>query len=709
MLKTKFSKSVEIGEKTLTLQAGGFAGQTDAAVLGQYGDTMVLVTVVSAAAREGIDYFPLSIEYVERLYAGGRIKGSRWVKREGRPSDEAILKGRIIDRSIRPLFPMDYKNEVQVVITILSVDLENDPDVLSLITTSAALMLSSVPWNGPVGAVRVGLKEGTYFTNPINADLAFSELEFVVASTKEKVLMIEGQGHESSNEAVEGAVEYAKKEAAKVIDFINDFVKEAGVKEKQKYEAGKIDPELKKAIEKKTKDQLEPLMKKELDYNELAAALIEEFKDYDKNLVAATFEKVVEEATKALLISGKRPDGRGVDEIRKLNMEVGILPRTHGSAIFTRGQTQVLNVTTLGAPSLEQLIESAEGEESKRFIHHYSMPPYSSGETGRFGTPSRREIGHGALVERALEPVIPSADKFPYTIRLVSEVLSSNGSTSMASTCSSSLSLMDAGVPIKAHVAGIAMGLITDKDKFTILTDIAGIEDHSGEMDFKVAGTSEGITAVQLDVKNDGLTNEMIKETLSRAKVARLFILEKMNACISQPREKVSQYAPKVVVIHIPVEKIGEVIGPGGKMIRRIIEETGCNVEVEDDGSVNVSGTNEEGVKKAIATIEGLTREVKPGEEFEGTVKRVQPFGAFVEIMPGKEGLVHVSQMSTEFVDDPGKLVSVGQKVKVRVTEIDELHRINLSMLFGDDIKKAKPREFRPPRKDFDQPRRPHW
>lgn len=713
------SKSIEIGGRTLTLQIGGFAEQANAAIFGRYGDTMVLVTVVSAKAREGLDYFPLSVEYVERLYAGGRIKGSRWVKREGRPSDDAILKGRIIDRSIRPLFPKDYKNEVQIAVTILSVDMQNDPDVLSLITTSAALMVSSVPWNGPIGAIRVGFKEGTYFVNPVNGEAEFSEMDFVISGTKEKVLMIEGQGKQSSEDSVLGAIKFGKAEYAKIIDFINDFSKEVGGKEKQQFVVAEVDSELKQEIIKYSKDSIEGLMKKDLDYDEFVTAMIEHFADFDKVLVASTFEKIFEEKTKELLISGKRPDGRKVDEVRPLDMVVGVLPRTHGSGIFTRGQTQVLTVTTLGAPSLEQLIESAEGEESKRFIHHYSMPPYSSGETGRFGTPSRREIGHGALAERALEPVIPSDEKFPYTIRLVSEVLSSNGSTSMASTCCSSLSLMDAGVPILAPVAGIAMGLISDKDKHLVLTDIAGIEDHSGEMDFKVAGTVTGITAVQLDVKNDGLTDEIISETLDRAKQARLFILEKMTACLPVAREKLSQYAPKVAVLHVPVEKIGEVIGPGGRMIRKIIEESGAAVEIEDDGTVNISGTSEEGVNKAIATVEGLTHEVKPGEEYEGIVKRIQPFGIFVEILPGKEGLVHVSQMSTDFVDDPSKIVTLGQTVKVRVSEIDELRRINLSMLFGADAEN-KPRTPRPPRdnngggfrrggSDFNGPRRPHW
>lgn len=708
----KISQSIEIGGRLLTLQTGDFAGQADAAVLGRYGDTMVLVTVVSSPAKESLDYFPLDVEYVERLYAGGRIKGSRWVKREGRPSDEAVLKGRGIDRSIRPLFPADYRNEVQVAVTILSVDLENDPDVLSLITTSAALTLSSVPWGGPLGAIRVGFKEGSYFTNPVNGEIEYSEMNLVVAATDQKVVMIEGSARQVSEETILGAVEYAKAESRKIIEFIKGLAQEVG-KEKQKFIKKEIDEGLKREIAKLAKDSLPGLIKGEKDYNEFVAGLIEHFPEQEKEVVAVVFERVFEEKAKELLLLGKRPDGRETDQIRPLSMSVSLLPRTHGSAIFSRGETQVLTVTTLGAPSLEQLIESAEGEETKRFIHHYSMPPYSSGETGRFGSPSRREIGHGALAERALEPVIPPGEKFPYTIRLVSEVLSSNGSTSMASVCCSSLSLMDSGVPILAPVAGIAMGLVTDKDKFLVLTDIAGIEDHCGEMDFKVAGTINGITMVQLDVKNDGLVKEVTEQALAGAKKARLFILEQMLQCLPSSREKISQYAPKVAVLHVPVEKIGEVIGPGGRMIRKIIEETGCSVEIEDDGTVNISGTSEEVVQKAIATVEALTHEIKPGEEFEGVVKRIQPFGAFVEILPGKDGLVHVSQMSTEYVDDPGKIVSVGQSVKVRVIEIDELKRVNLSMLFGEDA--LKPRVFRPkteprfpPRKDFG-PRRPRW
>lgn len=696
---TKISKSMEIGGRTLTLETGGFAGQTNAAILASYGETMVLVTVVAAKPKADLGYFPLDVEYVERLYAGGRIKGSRWVKREGRPSDDAVLKGRLIDRSIRPLFPEGYFDEVQVATTILSVDLENDPEVLSLIATSAALSISDIPWGGPVAAVRVGLKDGTFFTNPNPEELRYSDLDLIVSASKELVVMLEGGGKQVPEKQIVDAVEYARDECSKIIDFIADFAKQAG-KPKKAFTKEEFDTELKKEVEKAVKGIF-------LD-EEKEQAILEKFDDKQKTEAGKILEVIAAKQTKEMLLKGERPDGRKVDEVRQLNMEVGLLPRTHGSAIFTRGETQVLNVATLGSPSLQQLIESAEGEESKRFIHHYSMPPYSSGETGRFGTASRREIGHGALAERALEPVIPPSEKFPYTIRLVSEVLSSNGSTSMASTCASTLSLMDAGVPIIAPVAGIAMGLVTEKDKFVILTDIAGVEDHYGEMDFKVTGTKDGVTAIQMDVKNLGINKEMLKAALEGAKKARGFILDKINACLPSPREKISQYAPKVVILQVPVDKIGEVIGPGGRMIRKIIEETGCNVEIEDDGHVNISGTNQEGVDKAVKTVEGLTHEVKPGEEFEGTVKRVQPFGAFVEIMPGKEGLVHVSQMSTDFVDDPGKLVSVGQKVKVRVTEIDELKRINLSMLFGDDIKKAKPREFRPA-KTFDQPRRPHW
>jgi polyribonucleotide nucleotidyltransferase len=686
------SKSVELGGKTLTFEVGRFAEQANAAVLARMGDTMVLATVVASRQEPNLGYFPLDVEYQERLYAGGRIKGSRWVKREGRPSDEAILTGRLVDRSIRPLFPHEYKNEVQVIITVLSVDAENSPDILALCATSAALAISNIPWDGPIGGVRVGYipkdGSGTFIVNPTHQDLQYSEADLIVSTTKKAIVMLEGGAKEVSEEILLKAMDFAQKEGQKIIKVIEELVAKVGQK-KLPVVKEEIDTNLISKIEKEAKSRLVKELKgttfekESVEFtNKVNGDLVEIFGEEQKNLVAKivneTLKKIIRDG---ILKDGKRPDGRKTDEIRPITIEVGVLPRTHGSAMFKRGSTQALTITTLGAPSLGQLIESMEGEETKRYIHHYSMPPFSIGEVGRMSSASRREIGHGALAERALEPVIPADTKFPYTIRVVSEIMSSNGSTSMASVCGSTLSLMDAGVPIKAPVAGIAMGMIAESEKkAVILTDIIGLEDFNGDMDFKVAGTEKGVTAIQMDVKNPILTIELLGKALAQAKEARLFILDKMLKALPSPRVHVSKFAPKIMVIHIPTEKIGEVIGPGGKIIRSIIAETGANVEVEDDGSINVSAPDKESVDKAVAWIEGLTKEVKVGEIYEGTVKRIQPFGAFVEILPGKEGLVHVSRMAQGFVSDPNTVVKIGQKVKVRVFEVDELHRINLSM-----------------------------
>lgn len=713
-------KSAEIGGRTLTLEVGRFAEQAGAAVLARYGDTMVLATITASSKESSLDYFPLSVEYVERLYAGGRIKGSRWVKREGKPTDDAVLAGRVIDRSIRPLFPKTYKHDVQVIVTVLSVDGENDPDVLGLVAVSAAISISTVPWNGPVSGVRVGYVKdesgiGSYIVNPKISEQENSEFDFVVSSGKDKVLMLEGGFCESPEDVVIGAIAKAKEENTKVIKLITSLVSEAGKPKDAIPEAKKLE-ELMTLIKKEYSKPMEAAFaadsqkeSKGIQMEALAVEIVQAHSDtYNQKDVAEALDKLFKKKVRENVIKhNKRVDGRGIDEIRKLDVDVGLLPRTHGSAIFKRGQTQVLTVVTLGTPSLEQLIESPMGEESKRYIHHYSMPPYSVGETGRIGVPSRREIGHGALAERALLTVIPDEIEFPYTIRLVSEVMSSNGSTSMASTCGSTMALMDAGVPIKEPVAGISVGLMTDESKYVLLTDIMGIEDFSGDMDFKVAGTKNGITAIQLDVKIDGLTDEMIQGTFVRAKAARLKILDKMLSVLDKPRSSLSQYAPKVQVVKIPTDRIGEVIGPGGKMIRQIIAATGAVVDVEDDGSVMISGISQESVNKAVTWVEGLTHDVQPGEEYEGEVKRLMAFGAFVEILPGKEGLVHVSQMATGFVTNPADVVTIGQKVKVRVLEIDDQHRINLSMLFGEDAAKTPPRKREGgERHHFDRPRR---
>lgn len=721
------SKEAEIGGRQLRLEVGRFAPLATASVLAQYGETMVLATVVSGPSKEDLGYFPLSVEYVERLYAGGKIKGSRWVKREGRPSDEAVLTGRLIDRSIRPLFPKDFYNEIQVTITVLSVDLENDPDVLSVVATSAALAISNIPWNGPIGAVRVGLKDNTPFLNPIEKEMAFSDLDLVVSSTKERVLMIEGGARQVPDETVISAINYGKEESQKVIALIEELAKEVGMP-KVLADHKEIAAEIKESAQKFVKEQLDEIFTRGKEKHEVpGSGGQEEIKDafvatfeVGKKEAASSFDYFWKKIFRDKMLSGMRVDGRSFTEVRPISIEIGILPRTHGSALFKRGLTQVLSVATLGAPSLSQLIESATGEESKRYIHHYSMPPYSTGEVGRIGNLSRREIGHGALAERAVEPVIPENDKFPYTIRVVSEVMSSNGSTSMGSTCGSTLALMDAGVPIIAPVAGIAMGLITGEKTgadgdFRVMTDLAGIEDFNGDMDFKITGTEKGITAIQLDVKIPGLTDEIIEKTIKQALEGRLFILDKMQKAISTPREKISQYAPKIVVLHIDPTKIGEVIGPGGRIIRKLIEITGCNIEVEDDGSINISGISQESVNTAVEQINGLVAEAVPGTIYDGEVKRIQPFGAFVEILPGKEGLVHVSQMGTGFVSNPETVVSLGQKVKVKVMEIDDKGRINLTMLLNGEKKEGmggggnssedRPqRSFRPQRPEYRKP-----
>jgi polyribonucleotide nucleotidyltransferase len=717
----KTSVAIEFGGKTLTLETGTLAPQATAAVFARLGDTALLVTVVTSAAETQLDYFPLSVEYGERLYAGGKIKGSRWVKREGRPSDEAILAGRLIDRSIRPLFPKAYKHDVQVIITVLSVDGENEPDIIALNAVSAALAISRIPWNGPIGAVRMGYTEvegkGTYIANPTASESLTSSLDIVVSQSVDKTVMIEAGALQVAEDIVMSAVEKAHAETKKVIAGIEEFVKKAG-QEKLPVPQDTSLAEVVAVIEKSYKEDVAGLIQSRVgkegsgdETGQLIEKIAEELKmktpdaEVDKKVIAKALETVMFKLIRTDVVSKKkRPDGRKVDELREISGTVSILPRTHGSALFARGITQALSIVTLGSPRMEQLIESAEGEESKRYIHHYSGLPYSFGQTGRVGTPSRREIGHGALAERALKAVIPSQADFPYTIRVVSEVLSQNGSSSMASTCGSTLALMDAGVPISAPVAGISIGMMsTDKD-YVLLTDIIGLEDFSGDMDFKVAGTETGITAIQLDVKIPGLTDEQIKEILPRARTARMQILERMLSVIPQTREAISEYAPKIEIVQIPVDKIGEVIGPGGKNIKAIIAQTGAQVDIDDDGTVTFSGVSADAVQKAVDWVTGMTRDVTPGEVFEGTVKRILPFGAFVEYLPGKEGMVHVSKMKRGFVKDPTEVVAIGDTVTVKVEEKDSQGRINLTMILddngggGDDEQPREPREPREPR-----------
>ncbi len=719
MQKKVIRKELEIGGKMLVLETGDLAGHANAAVLATYGETVVLATAVSQNPSQDLGYFPLSVDLDEKLYAGGRISTSRFIKRENRPSEKAILTSRLIDRSIRPLFPKDYQAEVQIIITVLSIDNTNDPDIPSLIATSAALAISDIPWDGPISGLRVGLKDDKYVINPTEEERATSPLDVVFASTQDEAVMIETQAKEVDEKTVSGAFKFALEAGKSILKLIDDFTKEAG-KAKQEYKVEKLESQteskIRQFIEKNIMADFDTKSQDEGWFGDSLKILEEEFIEKEENkelkeakkedlsskILANILEDVVTDKLRDdILIHNKRPDGRKTDEIRELTLKAGLLPRTHGSAIFQRGETQVLSIVTLGSPALEQLIEGMYGEETKRYMHHYNFPPFSSGEVKRRGAPGRREIGHGALAEKALAPVIPTTDQFPYTIRVVSEVLSSAGSTSQASVCASTLALMDAGVPIKEPVAGISIGLITDKkdrSKYVTITDIAYQEDAQGDMDFKVAGTKNGITAIQMDIKLNGLTMKILEESLEKARTARLHLLGEMLKVIPETRKQLSKHAPRVIVVKIDPSKIGEVVGSGGRVINKIIAETGAAIDITDDGNVTISSKDAQACQKAADWVEGIVKEPQPNEEYEGTVKRIMNFGAFVEILPGKEGLVHISQLAPERVENVEDVVKIGQKVKVRVVEVDDQGRLNLSMLFGDDIKE---KTDRPPRRDF--------
>ncbi len=691
------TKEIDLNGRTLKLETGKIAQQADASVVASWGETVVLATVTTKPQKVDIGYFPLSVEYVEKHYAGGRISSSRFIKREARPTEEAVLTGRLIDRAIRPLFPKDFKNEVQVIVTVLSIDQANDPDIVGLIGASAALSISSVPWNGPIAGVRVGSKEGQFEVNPTISELEHLDMDLFIAATPKKIIMIETQANQVEDETLFKGMKMAFEAAQPAVKLIQEFTKEAG---KQKLEYSHIEEEIEEALFKEAKG----LMKEKVETallnlenpwrdamgDEIKAELAEKYAEtLTPEVISGIFEKVAKEIMhETVLGKKKRVDGRAMDEVRTIEMEVGVLPRTHGSAIFTRGESQVLSITTLGAPSLQQTLEGMEGERFKRYMHHYNMGnnPFASGEVKRLGTPSRRDIGHGALAEKALLAVLPVQEEFPYAIRVVSEVLGANASTSMASVCGSTLALLNAGVPLKAPVAGIALGLLSDEKNFQVITDMQAIEDFFGEMDFKVAGTAKGVTAIQMDTKLDGLTFEIIEEALKQGKKARLFILEQMEKIIPSAGP-LSPHAPRVEILHIKPEEIGMLIGPGGKNINGIIAKTGAQIDIEDDGTVMVSGTISEGVDKAIEAIEGMFKTVSPGEEFMGKVVRLAPFGAFVEILPGKDGLVHISQMAPGRVERAEDIVTEGQEVKVRVTDVSPEGKIGLSMLFGADIK----------------------
>ncbi|MFH2085652.1 MAG: polyribonucleotide nucleotidyltransferase [bacterium] len=703
MTKTT-SVTIQVGGRDLKLEYGKFSEQANAAILVTYGETMVHVTTVMGKSDTTLSYFPLSVDFAEKLYAGGKIKGSRWVKRDGRPSDEAILKGRIIDRSIRPLFPKAVKRDVQVIATVLSADGENDADMPGLVATSTALTVSDIPWEGPIAGVRVGMIEGEYVVNPTYEQRKTSKLDLVVTGSEGAIVMVEAGANEVTEEETLKAMQFGHVEIKKIVATILDLQKKIGKTKQEFTEVETISVELRTEISKKIRVDL----KKRLGYPGCEDGLVESFVDaikdgyaekLDAKQLGEIIHDVLAEETRAMTIEDeKRVDGRKLTVIRPLEAEVDILPRPHGSAMFKRGQTQVLSIATLGAPSLGQILETMESETVKHYIHHYAMPPYASGETGRFGAPGRREIGHGALAERAIMPMLPAEIAFPYTIQVVSEVMSSNGSTSQASVCGSCMALMAAGVPLKKPVAGIAMGLMTDGKKSVVLTDIAGIEDHVGDMDFKVAGTRDGITALQMDIKVKGISFAVLEKALAQAKVARLEIMEVMLKAIPEPRKELSKYAPKIIQFEIPTDKIGEVIGPGGKNIKLIMSETGADVDIDDStgvGKVTVSGVDPVSMDKAVTWIKGMTHVAEPGEEYDGKVIRVEGYGCFVEFLPGKQGLVHVSRMSKDFVQDAASLVKEGDIVHVWVKGVDDMGRTDLSMIPLSELKPDTPRESR--------------
>lgn len=680
--------TMDLAGRPLKVEIGKVAEQADGACLISYGETVVLVTAVSSKEpRQGIDFFPLSCDYEERYYAVGKIPGG-FIKREGRPTERAVLTSRLIDRPIRPLFPKNYYNDVQVIATAMSVDQDCTPDITAMIGSSVALSISSIPFNGPTGSISIGMINGEFIVNPTSAQREASDLELVVSGTKDAIMMIESGAKELTEEQMLDAIMLAHDEIKKIVEFIEGIVAEVG-KEKQELVYVDLTKELadevrafaydKLAVAIRTVDKTERIENMDKVKEETLAHFEKKYPEDLKTINDILGKLIKEEVRRAIVIDGIRPDDRKPDEIRHITSEVGVLPRTHGTGLFTRGQTQVLTVATLGALGDVQILDGLSDEEEKRYMHHYNFPPYSVGETRFLRGPGRREIGHGALAERALLPMIPSKDDFPYTIRLVSEVVSSNGSTSQASVCGSTLALMDAGVPIKSMVAGIAMGLVKEGDKVAILSDIQGMEDFLGDMDFKVAGTDKGITAIQMDIKIPGIDRKILTDALEQARVGRLHILDKMRECITEPRPEVSKYAPKMITLKINPDKIREVIGSGGKTISKIIEETGVKIDIENDGTVFIAALDAESGNRAQQIIENIVREPKEGEVFTGKVVRLMNFGAFVEILPGKEGLVHISNIAHERVGKVEDVLAVGQEIEVKVMEIDPQGKVNLS------------------------------
>ena len=678
--------SRELGDKTITIETGRVANLAGGAVTVRCGDTMVLCTATMARSpRPGMDFFPLTIDFEEKMYAIGKIPGS-FFRREGRPSTDAILSARLTDRPLRPLFPKGMRNDVQIVIYVLSADRENDPDVLGTIGASAALGISDCPFNGPVSSVRVGYIDGQYFVNPTFSQLEDSLIDIVVASTRQAIMMVEAGANQAPEDIILGALDYAHQQNQIVLDMQEELAAMIAPT-KWEFTPSAVPDELKQKVFADLAGNVEEFLalakdERQGSLDEHKARLTEKYgEQYGESAVGQALDAFVKKTVRETILNDdRRPDGRKSTEVRAISCEVGLIPRTHGSGLFTRGQTQVLSLTTLGSVGDAQRLDTLSPVDSKRYMHHYNFPPFSVGETGRMGGAGRREIGHGALAERAVLPVLPSVEDFPYTIRVVSEVLSSNGSTSMGSACGSTLSLMDAGVPIEAPVAGVAMGLIMGEDgRYKVLTDIAGLEDAMGDMDFKVAGTEKGITALQMDIKIQGIPMEVMKDAIRQAREGRMFIMNRMLEAISEPREEMSPYAPRMYRLQIDPSKIGTVIGPGGKTIRSIIEETGCSVDIEDDGSVFIGGPDEDAARRAIEIIEGMTKDVEVGKVYTGKVTRLMNFGAFVEIAPGKEGLVHISELADFRVPSVEEAVSVGEEVQVMVTEVDGMGRVNLS------------------------------
>lgn len=693
---------IEIAKRNLIVETSNLAEQSNGSVFVRYGDTQVLATaVMSGGEKKGLNFFPLSVNYEEKFYAAGKIKGPRYIKREGRPTDEAICNSRLIDRAIRPLFDKKMKREIQVVATVLSWDGQNDPDTVALLASSLALSISDIPWQGPITAIRVGRIENKFILNPTYEQKEESDMNivFTAVQKEEDVLinMIEGDFNEVNESLILDAYNFAKPYLKKIIDFENKIIKEKR-KEKIIIPETVKETELENEINKITKDKLEKALYqkdkklRKYEVNQLKEEVIAFVQDnYPEKIsyAAEVFEKEIKNIVRTnILEKEKRIDGRKLNEIRKIDCQVGLVPRTHGSGVFLRGQTKSLSILTLGAPGDVQLIEGMEIVGKKRFMHHYNFPPYSVGEVRPIRGPGRREIGHGVLAEKSLAPLVPCSDDFPYTIRVVSEILSSNGSTSMASVCSSSLALFDAGVPLKSPVAGISIGLVvehgikfpTSKTNYKLLTDIQGPEDHNGDMDFKLAGSRKGATAIQMDVKVAGITAKMFKESLEKAKKSRIEILDEMKKTLEKPRAKLSPYAPRILVININPEKIGKVIGPGGKIINEIIEECNVSIDIEETGKVFITAEEEEAVKKAAEWVKNITKEVKVGQVFQGKVIKILDFGAFVEILPGQDGMIHISKLAPYRVKKVTDIVKIGDMVEVKIISIDEQGRINLSL-----------------------------